>query len=47
MFKTKIKEHIAAHNISVTMILCIPLIILFFLSFLVGRYPIAPYDVVI
>nr|WP_300426270.1 iron chelate uptake ABC transporter family permease subunit [Methanobacterium sp.] len=29
------------------MLLCIPLIILFFLSFLVGRYPIAPYDVVI
>lgn len=47
MLKTRIRDKIAKHNISVTMLLCIPLIILFFLSFLVGRYPIAPYDVMI
>ena len=47
MLKRKIRDKIAVHNISVTMLLCIPLIILFFLSFLIGRYPIPPYDVMI
>jgi iron complex transport system permease protein len=46
MFKREIRDKIAANNISITFLLLIPLIILFFVSFLIGRYPIAPYDVI-
>lgn len=51
MFKREIRDKISTiidtHNVSVTILLCLPLIALFFISFLIGRYPIAPYDVMI
>jgi iron complex transport system permease protein len=47
MFRKQISELMVAHNVSITFLLFIPLIILFFLSFLVGRYPIPPYDVMV
>ncbi|MGC9517593.1 MAG: FecCD family ABC transporter permease [Methanomicrobiales archaeon] len=34
-------------KISITLMLIVPLIILFFISFLIGRYPITPYEVVV
>ena len=46
MFEWKIRSKIAEHEISVTFLLIIPLIFLFFISFLLGKYPIAPQDVV-
>lgn len=46
MIKQKIKDTLATHQTSVTTMLVIPLVILFFISFLIGRYPISPYDVV-
>jgi len=36
----------AEHEISTTLLLIIPLIFLFFISFLLGRYPISPQDVI-
>jgi iron complex transport system permease protein len=47
MFKINIREQLVIHQISVTVLLLIPLIILFFLSFLIGRYPIPPLDVLL
>ncbi|MGB9977949.1 FecCD family ABC transporter permease [Methanobacterium sp.] len=46
MFKRKIRDKIAEHEVSVTVLLIIPLIFLFFISFLLGRYPISPQDVI-
>lgn len=46
MYKFNISEKLGAHRISVTILLLIPLIILFFASFLIGRYPISPPDVI-
>lgn len=45
MIKWKITERLAAHRISVTVLLIILLIFLFIFSFLIGRYPISPQDV--
>ncbi|WP_369792061.1 FecCD family ABC transporter permease [Methanobacterium sp. SMA-27] len=42
-----LRKKIAENSISVTFILIIPLVILFFISFLIGRYPIPPYEVFI
>lgn len=47
MFKEKIRDLIAAHEISVIFLMIIPLIFLFMFSFLIGRYPIPPADVLI
>jgi iron complex transport system permease protein len=47
MLNMSLREKIAEHSISVTFILIIPLVILFFISFLIGRYPIPPYEVFI
>ena len=44
LFGGRIKE-IAGHEVSVTFLLIIPLIFLFFISFLMGKYPISPQDV--
>lgn len=44
--EAKLKEKIGNHQISTLFLMTIPLIILFFLSFLVGRYPISPYEVI-
>jgi iron complex transport system permease protein len=46
LLKLKIRDKIATYEISATVLLVIPLIFLFFISFLVGRYPIAPQDVI-
>lgn len=43
--EAKLREKVASHQISTLFLMTIPLIILFFLSFLVGRYPISPYEV--
>ncbi|MGZ7049691.1 MAG: FecCD family ABC transporter permease, partial [Methanobacterium sp.] len=45
MFKLNIRNKVASHEISITVLMIIPLIILFFASFLVGRYPISPNEV--
>lgn len=47
MMKWKISDKLATHGISVTILLIIPLILLFLVSFLIGRYPISPYDVIL
>ena len=47
MVKIQLKEKIAKHNISSIALLLIPLIVLFFISFLIGRYPISPYEVIL
>lgn len=44
--EAKLKEKIDNHQISTLFLMTIPLIILFFISFLVGRYPISPYEVI-
>lgn len=46
LFKRKIRDKIAEHEVSATVLLFIPLIFLFFISFLLGRYPISPQDVI-
>lgn len=46
LFKRKIRDKIAEHEISAIALLLIPLIFLFFISFLLGRYPIPPQDVI-
>ena len=45
LFEVKIRSKITEHEISVTFLLIIPLIFLFFISFLMGKYPISPQDV--
>lgn len=45
MFKRKISDITTTHQISVTIMLLIPLILLFLFSFLIGRYPISPLEV--
>lgn len=45
MFRSRLRDIIATHEVSVTILLIIPLILLFLLSFLIGRYPIPPQDV--
>nr|WP_048189699.1 iron ABC transporter permease [Methanobacterium sp. SMA-27] len=47
MLNMSLRKKIAENSISVTFILIIPLVILFFISFLIGRYPIPPYEVFI
>jgi iron complex transport system permease protein len=47
LINDNLKEKIALQSISIIFILLIPLIILFFISFLIGRYPIPPYDVLV
>jgi iron complex transport system permease protein len=46
LFKRKIRDKISEHEISATVLLLIPLISLFFISFLLGRYPVSPQDVI-
>ena len=46
MFKWKIRDKIASHEISITALMLIPLILLFFISFIVGRYPLSPNEVI-
>ncbi len=46
MFKSKIRDKIATHQISVTALMIIPLIFLFFISFLIGRYPVSLNEVI-
>lgn len=41
-----ISNKFTAHNISVTILLIIPLVLLFLFSFLIGRYPVSPLDVI-
>lgn len=45
MIKFKIREKFVSHEISIMVFMIIPLVILFFISFLLGRYPIAPNEV--
>ncbi len=45
MIKWKITDRMAAHGVSIMVLLLIPLIFLFLFSFLIGRYPISPQDV--
>lgn len=46
VLRNKLKEKINHHKISTLLILVIPLIGLFFLSFTIGRYPIGPLEVI-
>jgi len=46
LFKWKIREKVASYEILVTALMIIPPIFLFFISFLVGRYPVSLNDVV-
>ena len=46
LFKLKIRDKIVSHEISLTALMIIPLILLFFISFLVGRYPVSPNEVI-
>ncbi|AEG17091.1 ABC-type transporter, integral membrane subunit [Methanobacterium paludis] len=45
LFEVKIRSKITEHEVYVTLLLVIPLIFLFFISFLMGKYPISPQDV--
>jgi iron complex transport system permease protein len=45
MFKISIRDKLSAHQTSTLFLITIPLILLFFISFLVGRYPISPLEV--
>jgi iron complex transport system permease protein len=45
MFKWNIRDKIKSNQISITLLMIIPLILLFFISFLVGRYPVSPDEV--
>jgi len=47
LFKWKNKDKIVSNEISVALLMIIPLIILFFLSFLIGRYHISSDEVII
>jgi len=47
MVNFQLKEKLAKHGISSILLLLIPLIALFFISFLIGRYPISPYEVIL
>lgn len=47
MFKLKIRNKVTSHKISVLALMTIPLILLFFISFLIGRYPVSPNEVII
>ncbi len=47
MIKINIQERIRTHQISAAALISILLIILFFLSFLIGRYPVSPYNVIV
>ena len=42
-----LKNNVSKYDLSVIALFLIPLVILFFLSFLLGRYPISIYDVII
>jgi iron complex transport system permease protein len=46
LFKWNIRNKIAEHEISTVTLMVIPLIFLFFISFVIGRYHISPQDVV-
>ncbi|MEN6328819.1 MAG: iron ABC transporter permease [Methanobacteriaceae archaeon] len=45
MFKNSIRAKLSSHRTSTLFLLTIPLILLFFISFLIGRYPISPLEV--
>ncbi|MBP2046993.1 FecCD family ABC transporter permease [Methanobacterium aggregans] len=47
MFKEKIREKVVSHEVSAVLLMIIALIILFFLSFLFGRYPLSLNEVVL
>ncbi len=46
MFRWKIRDKVTSHEISVTVLMIIPLILLFFISFLIGMYPVSPNEVI-
>ncbi|KAF5083327.1 putative ABC transporter permease protein [anaerobic digester metagenome] len=47
LFKEKIREKVVSHEVSAVLLMIIALIILFFLSFLFGRYPLSLNEVVL
>lgn len=47
LFKEKIREKVTSHEVSAVFLMVVALIILFFLSFLFGRYPLSLNEVVL